>query len=103
MKDGHSKKFPLWLLVAAVAALSLGTHFIWKGATHKGGGFLTFGGDQPGTGGMVSTEEHTDYVSERFYRRDFCLTGSIFIILGGMLMWSAVQRLKKGEPAHSDA
>jgi hypothetical protein len=97
MKDAPSPKRPFWLLIAAIAALWLGSDFLWKGATHKGGGFLTVGGDQPGTGGMISTDEHTGFFSERVYRRDSYVTGCIFLALGGMLMWSTVQRWKRGD------
>jgi membrane-bound ClpP family serine protease len=81
--------------VASVALLGLGAHFLWEGATHKGRGTLTVGGDEPGTGGMISTPEERIVVSERAFRRDRYAAAAFFVFLGGSLIWDAVRHWNK--------
>src|SRR4051794_28794274 len=79
-------------LAAIVAALFfLAGHFAWDGVTHAGRGAWLFGGDQPGTDGAISTDEHLDTVSELQYKRQCYATAGIFFALGAVPLWALIK------------
>jgi len=90
--------------MGAVLALWLGAYGVWEGAPHKGKGMILVGGPGPDYAGH-ETEEHWDPVSERVYRRDCYLRGTIFLSICCMLIWHAAGnwRERDGREKHWDS
>jgi hypothetical protein len=80
----------------------LGTYLIWmgcccgwKGYTHHAEGKWWFGGDEPGTGGAISTQEFQEMVSESEYKRQSYLASVILFFIGGWILWHSVSEWRE--------
>jgi hypothetical protein len=63
-------------------------------AHHKGPGMVEYGGDEPGTGGQISSDIGYDKVSESEYKRHgYVDTG--FALLIGVIVWIEVAKWAK--------
>lgn len=88
-KFRQRKTLVAWMLAAAVSFF-LGGHFAWRGITHRGTGYWTFGGEAPYGG--IGTEEHTDKISEQQYKRQCYGSAAIFLVLAGGTLWEVVKK-----------
>lgn len=83
------------LMLVAAVMLYLGGHFAWRGITHHGSGVWEFGGDEPGTGGNLGTDEHREVIPEGQYKRECYATMALFFFFGGVVLADAIRRWKE--------
>jgi hypothetical protein len=78
-------------VLAVVASLIIGVSTFWLVSTarHHGSGRIIVGGDEPGTGGAISSDEKDIWVSEAQYKRDNYFFGGLGLVIGVML-WRSV-------------
>ena len=68
------------LAMIAGGSFVLAIHFAWDGLTHHGNGVWLYGGDVPGTGGQITTNEFWSVVSEKKYQRN-CFAGTVMFLV----------------------
>lgn len=95
-------KFTTWkklvpLGVLAAGLLFLGSYFAVRGATNHGGGAALFGGEQPGTGGRIVTDEHWDVLPEGPYKRNCYAAAGMFLVIGSLVSWEVFKKWKRGD------
>ena len=74
--------------------IGFGVADLVKTAHHKGPGMVEYGGDEPGTGGQISTDKGYDQVSEGEYKRQgYVNTGLVMLI--GVVVWIEVAKWAK--------
>jgi hypothetical protein len=101
MKKIRQRKAMAALMALGIVLLFLGVYGAWSGATHVGPGVWTFGGDEPGTGGALGTDEHQEVIQQDEYRRQYYACAVMFFALGGVLLygsrkdWKARDKLEK--------
>lgn len=85
----------LALMLAAAALFYFGGHFAWQGITHHGSGVWEFGGDEPGTGGQIGTDEIREVIPEARYKRECYATSVMFFVFAGTILCGAIQAWRK--------
>ena len=83
------------LMLAAAFLFYFGGHFAWEGIAHHGNGVWEFGGDEPGTGGQLGTNEHQDVIPEGQYKRECYVTAALFFFFGGIVLWDVIKKWKE--------
>ncbi|PWU20821.1 MAG: hypothetical protein C5B50_03070 [Verrucomicrobia bacterium] len=82
-------------MVAGAVAIYVGGDFVWRGMTHRGPGIVTYGGDEPGTGGATSSPEFDAEVPEAEYRRKQYEYAFVFFIFGAVFLVEALKGWKE--------
>jgi hypothetical protein len=95
MKKLKQRRGMVALAALAIALLCGGGDSVWEGLTHHGSGVWTFGGDEPGTGGNVGTDEHSEIVSEHQYKRECYRNAVVFFLFAGGLLWGVIGTWKE--------
>ena len=95
MKKIRQRKGMVALMALAAVLLHLGGYGVLKGITHHGNGVWEFGGDEPGTGGSLGTDEYRDVVSEDQYKRECYVTAALFLFFGGIVLWDGIKKWKE--------
>jgi hypothetical protein len=95
MKKIKQRKGMLALMALAAVLLYLGGYGVLKGITHHGNGVWEFGGDEPGTGGSLGTDEYQDVISEGQYKRECYVTAALFLFFGGIVLWDGIKKWKE--------
>jgi len=85
----------LALMLAAAFLFYFGGRFAWEGITHRGNGVWDFGGDEPGTGGQLGTDEHQDVIPEDQNKRECYVDAAMFFSVGGVILWEVVKKWKE--------
>jgi len=86
-----------WIVAWFIASGFLfyfGSHFLWQAITHKGSGVWTFGGDEPGTGGQLGSDEYQAVISGGEYKRQCEVNACMFFVIGGLIVAEAIRRWK---------
>lgn len=83
------------MFLASSVLVYIGMHFLGEALFHKGAGVWHFGGDEPGTNGMISTDEFSAVISQSQYRRECLVNAIISLILGIPLMVESIKRWRK--------
>jgi hypothetical protein len=95
MKKLRQRKGLVALMLAAAALSFVGGSYAWRGITHHGPGFWTFGGDAPESSGSSGTEEHTEETPENEYKRQCYGGAGIFLLFAGMILWEVVKKWRE--------
>ncbi len=77
------------LFLAGGLSLVAGGSRLHEAITHVGPGVVEVGGEEPGTGGAIATDEHALLVGVRQYRREMWSEAGVLFLLGGAVMWGA--------------
>lgn len=93
-KIKQRKRMVAWMALGIVL-LFLGVYGVWDGATHVGPGVWAFGGDEPGTGGALGTDEHQDRILEDQYKRECYVTAVLFLFFGGIVLRDVIKKWKE--------
>jgi len=79
---------------AAVLLIMFSAFWIKNTVSHHGGGSITVGGDVPGTGGAISTDERIIFVPENEYKRRNMIGGIVGLIIGLCLLINIINEYR---------
>lgn len=94
MKKLRQRKGVVALAVLSVVLFVLAGHCAWDGLTHRGNGVWLFGGDKPGTGGQIGTDEFEAVIPEAQYKRNCYGAAGLFFVFGAGFLWEVTRAWK---------
>lgn len=95
MKKLKQRKGMVGFAALAAVLFWAGGNLVWSGITHVGPGVWRYGGDVPGTGGNVATEEFQAVIPENQYKRECYVGGSGLIFVGVLILADVIRTWKK--------
>lgn len=91
LKKLRERKGLATLMVLSAVLFYIASDLAWSGLTHRGPGWWKFGGDEPGTGGWISTPEYWERIPEAEYRRQSLGGAGILLIVGALFLYAAIK------------